>query len=42
MAELKEAGLDPLPGGPQEMAAILRTDYERWGKLVRDRNISAE
>ena len=41
-AELKEAGLDPLPGGPQEMAAILRTDYERWGKLVRERNISAE
>lgn len=39
---IKEAGLDPLTGGPQDLATILRTDFERWGKLVRSRNITAE
>lgn len=41
-AAIKEVGLDPLTGGPKELAQILRTDYERWGKVVRERNISAE
>lgn len=41
-AAVKEVGLEPLTGGPQELAAILKADYERWGKLVRERNISAE
>jgi hypothetical protein len=35
-------GLDPLAGGPKEMAQILRDDYLRWGKVVQERGISAE
>ena len=32
---LSRAALDPLPGSPESMAALLRTDTERWGQYVR-------
>jgi tripartite-type tricarboxylate transporter receptor subunit TctC len=25
---------DPMPGSPESMAAILKQEYDRWGKLV--------
>jgi tripartite-type tricarboxylate transporter receptor subunit TctC len=32
---LSRAALDAFPGSPEQMAALLRTDTERWGNYVR-------
>ena len=32
---LARAALDPLPGTPESMAALLKTETERWGSYVR-------
>ena len=34
--------LDPLPGTPAQMAAYVRSERERWGKLIRDNNIKLD
>jgi tripartite-type tricarboxylate transporter receptor subunit TctC len=34
--------LTPNPGTPEEAAELLRSDYERYGKIVRQFNISAQ
>jgi tripartite-type tricarboxylate transporter receptor subunit TctC len=32
---LARAALDPFPGSPEQMAALLKTEVERWGGFVR-------
>jgi tripartite-type tricarboxylate transporter receptor subunit TctC len=32
---LARAALDPFPGSPEQMAALLRTEVERWGGFVK-------
>jgi tripartite-type tricarboxylate transporter receptor subunit TctC len=32
----RAAGVEASPMGPQEMAAFMRAEYEKWGKVVRD------
>jgi tripartite-type tricarboxylate transporter receptor subunit TctC len=32
---LARAALDPLPGSPEQMAALLKTEVERWGGFVK-------
>jgi tripartite-type tricarboxylate transporter receptor subunit TctC len=39
---LLKAALAPHPGTPEELAALLQKDYERYGKLVRELNIRTE
>ena len=34
--------LSPYPGTPEELDALLRKDFERYGKLVRQLNLRAE
>ena len=34
--------LSPYPGTPEELDALLRKDYERYGKLVRRLNLRTE
>jgi len=34
--------LRPNPGTPEEMAALLRKDYDRYGKLIKDINMKPE
>jgi putative tricarboxylic transport membrane protein len=34
--------MTPHPGTPDELAALLRSDYERYGKLTRQFNISSQ
>ena len=36
---LIEAGADPAAGTPEELAAFLKSELERWGKVVREKNI---
>ena len=39
--QLLAQGADPIGNSPQELAAFLRADIERWKKLVREAKISA-
>lgn len=39
---LLKAALAPHPGTPEELAALVQKDYERYGKLVRELNIRTE
>jgi len=32
---LARAALDPFPGSPEQMAALLKTEVERWGSFVK-------
>jgi tripartite-type tricarboxylate transporter receptor subunit TctC len=34
--------LEALPGTPQQMADYARAERERWGKLIREKNIRLE
>lgn len=36
------AGLDAVGSTPAEMEQVIARDYERWGRLIRDRNIRVE
>jgi tripartite-type tricarboxylate transporter receptor subunit TctC len=39
---LQKLGSDPKTGTPQEFAAFIAAEAERWGKVVRDANIRVE
>ena len=39
---LSRAALDPMPGSPEQMAALLKTEVERWGSFVRLANIKPQ
>ncbi len=37
--KLVESGAIPAPNSPRDMAAFLKSEYERWGRIVRERGI---
>jgi tripartite-type tricarboxylate transporter receptor subunit TctC len=37
--KLVQSGAIPAPGMPEEMAAMLKAEYERWGRIVREKGI---
>jgi len=39
---LKRAAVDPMLASPQETAKFLRTEYEKWGKLIRQLGIKPQ
>jgi tripartite-type tricarboxylate transporter receptor subunit TctC len=39
---LLKAALAPNPGTPEELAALMRKDFERYGKLVRQLNLRTD
>jgi tripartite-type tricarboxylate transporter receptor subunit TctC len=41
-ARLAAIGLEPVGTTPAEFAAIVRKDYEKWGKVIRDANIKLD
>jgi tripartite-type tricarboxylate transporter receptor subunit TctC len=41
-AGLLKQGLSPQTGTPAELAKLIETDLERWGRVVRDARISAD
>ena len=40
--KLLNSGAEPAPSTPQELAALLRRDTEKWAKLIRAKNIKAD
>ena len=41
-SQLKEIGFEVMTEGPAEFASFIRTENERWGKLIRARNITVQ
>ena len=41
-ARLREAGFEPTGMGPDRFNELIRSDFERWSKLIRDNNIRAD
>ena len=39
---LRRQGYEPIPGAPEAMASRVRADLAKWGKLIRDKNITFE
>ena len=39
---LSAQGADPAPGTPEELARYMRTDHERWKKVIRTANIKPD
>ncbi len=35
-------GAEPAPGTPEELTAFLKSDIEKWGKVIRAAGITAE
>jgi tripartite-type tricarboxylate transporter receptor subunit TctC len=41
-AKIVQSGAEPKSSSPEELATLLKTDTEKWAKLIKTRNISAE
>ena len=41
-AELRKLGMDPVAGTPEEFAARIRSESERWARVVKSSGFSAE
>jgi len=41
-ARMAQIGAVPTPSSPEELAQMLRREGERWGKLIREKNIRAQ
>jgi tripartite-type tricarboxylate transporter receptor subunit TctC len=41
-SKLAAIGLEPVGTTPAEFAAVVRQDYEKWGKVIRDANIKLD
>jgi tripartite-type tricarboxylate transporter receptor subunit TctC len=41
LTRLSASGLLPYPGGPDEFAAFQRAEIAKWGRLIREANITA-
>jgi tripartite-type tricarboxylate transporter receptor subunit TctC len=41
-AQFAEQSVSAAGGSPQDFAALIRADYDKWGKLIREQNIKAE
>ena len=39
---LLQSGADPAPSSPQELAALVQRDTDKWAKLIKAKNIKAE
>ncbi|MDZ5456748.1 Bug family tripartite tricarboxylate transporter substrate binding protein [Azohydromonas lata] len=41
-AKLMDVGAEPAPSTPAELAALLKRDTDKWGKLIQDKKIKVE
>ena len=41
-ANLAQQGIEPVTGTPEALAATIRDDYARWGKVITEANIRAD
>jgi tripartite-type tricarboxylate transporter receptor subunit TctC len=41
-ARLLQLGATPIGGSPEELAALIRADYEKWGPIIKAAGIHGE
>jgi tripartite-type tricarboxylate transporter receptor subunit TctC len=41
-AQLDKVGFEPFTGSPEQCAAFMKTEHERWGKVIRAAGVKAE
>ena len=41
-SRLLDSGAEPMPGSPDELAALVKGDTAKWGKIIRDKKIKGE
>jgi tripartite-type tricarboxylate transporter receptor subunit TctC len=41
-AKLMDVGAEPAPSTPAELAALVKRDTDKWGRLIQDKKIKAE
>ena len=41
-ARLIDSGADPMPGSPEALAALVKADSGKWGRIIRDKKIKGE
>jgi tripartite-type tricarboxylate transporter receptor subunit TctC len=41
-ARLAQIGMEPVGNTPSDFAAAIRSQSERWGKIIKERNIRAD
>jgi tripartite-type tricarboxylate transporter receptor subunit TctC len=41
-ANFDKQGMDAASSSPEELNALMRRDYARWGEVIRKNNITAE
>jgi tripartite-type tricarboxylate transporter receptor subunit TctC len=41
-AQLDKVGFEPFTGSPEQCAAFMKTEHDRWGKVIRDAGVKAE
>jgi tripartite-type tricarboxylate transporter receptor subunit TctC len=41
-SRLMASGAEPAPSSPAELAALLKTDTAKWGRVIRAKNIKPE
>ena len=41
-ATFLKVALRPTPGTPEELAALLRKDFDRYGKIIREQDLAAK
>jgi tripartite-type tricarboxylate transporter receptor subunit TctC len=39
---LLESGAEPVPSSPEQLAALVKTDTAKWGRIIRDKKIKGE
>ena len=39
---LLDIGLEPIGSTPAEFAVVMKHDYDKWGKVIRDANIKLD
>lgn len=39
---LLESGTEPMPSSPEQLAALVRDDTAKWGRIIRDKKIKGE
>ena len=39
---LLDSGTEPMPGSPEELLALVKTDTAKWGRIIKDKKIKGE
>ena len=39
---LLDSGAEPVPSSPEQLAALIKADTAKWGRIIRDKKIKAE